>query len=844
MPELVPTTKGGAINCITLETEHNGVEITVTKAGEDSPAQIKILLQQCIFDHVDAIQLDITITDEAASWLITAAEKMGYFFSGMFPRIQQGNDRCMMMYLNNIKLDYEQILLFSNKARKILEYVTRCHDTVSPQIKQVLDRERRKVNSLIRRRGHPGKGDRMKKRMSFMLLMTLLTTLLWTSTVRDSLEILAGNLSGIERARVLVKIAGTYWDTDAQKGMDYANEALTLAGKFHDSTVTAMAQQALGTNFWAMGQYQQAEEHSLKALEILEQNGIETGLSQVLGNLGLIYDYQGRSDKALPYLLRSLELSKKYEDYGSIINVSNNLGLLFSRDNDFEESLNYFQLSYDTQVRHHELRLLPYTLNNMGVIYLRMGNSQKAEDNFLEALAMERERKNDWGIAACQYNLSGIQFDRNDISQAINSIQESLKLRRKLSNPQTLTESLVRYGKFLIDQNRYAEASQILQESFALTDSFDLIYDKLFTLEQLVNLEKAQENYPQALTLLEQYLVVQDSIFTKERTTQINELRTKYELDTIEGENKLLRTTNQLHLLEIKRKNTVITAYFVLVVIVLILIFVIFLNYQNKRKANKLLAESNLLIRKQKDELAKTNQKLKDINATKDRFFSIIAHDIKNPLVAQLSGSKILLHHIQSMDSEATKAMAKEIRKNTFQLLGLLDNLLQWSRLQMKRIQCHPTPLVLAALVNRTFDLYKLKAANKDISLTNKVPMELLVLVDRDMMISVINNLITNAIKFSPTGTSITVSAAEEDEMVNIYFQDEGVGMDAETKDTLFRLDVSHTSRGTANERGTGLGLILVREFLVQNSGSIEIQSEVGKGTTIIVQVPVFHDVD
>jgi signal transduction histidine kinase len=170
---------------------------------------------------------------------------------------------------------------------------------------------------------------------------------------------------------------------------------------------------------------------------------------------------------------------------------------------------------------------------------------------------------------------------------------------------------------------------------------------------------------------------------------------------------------------------------------------------------------------------------------------------------------------------------------------NLLQNLLQWSRSQTGRIDFSPRIINIHDLVNQNFELLKQTAAKKEISLVNEVDKIINIEADEDMTDTIFRNLITNAIKFTPEGGSIKIDATQQGSMALINVSDTGVGMDEETKSKLFRLDVNHSSLGTSQEKGTGLGLILCKEFVEKHNGKIWIESSKGEGTTFTFTLPI-----
>lgn len=236
--------------------------------------------------------------------------------------------------------------------------------------------------------------------------------------------------------------------------------------------------------------------------------------------------------------------------------------------------------------------------------------------------------------------------------------------------------------------------------------------------------------------------------------------------------------------------------------------------------------------------IKKFSEELKELNTTKDKFFSIIAHDLKNPFITILGFSDILLADYDELSDEERKFYVAEMEKSANLSHNLLQNLLQWSRAQTGRIEFNPSELILSDVVEENFQLLRNSANEKKIELTADVPRDLKVFADEDMLNTILRNLLTNSVKFSNSGGTVSVFAEQKESLVEVQVRDSGVGMDQETIDKLFRLDTTNSKIGTSGETGTGLGLILCKEFVEKHNGKIRVESEPGKGSSFIFTFP------
>jgi PAS domain S-box-containing protein len=247
------------------------------------------------------------------------------------------------------------------------------------------------------------------------------------------------------------------------------------------------------------------------------------------------------------------------------------------------------------------------------------------------------------------------------------------------------------------------------------------------------------------------------------------------------------------------------------------------------------LVERLELVNKQ---LKESEEGLKDSNASKDKFFSIIAHDLRSPFNSLLNFSEFLLEDINELSKEDIKSFAEKINESAKSVFGLLENLLQWSRIQSGKVPFQPTSFNISFKTNQIIKLLSNNAEQKGIKIINKITSNLIVFADEDMIFSVIQNLLSNAIKFTNKDGSITFHSAIKEKGVEISITDTGVGISKDTIEKLFQIDSQVTTTGTNDEKGSGLGLILCKEMIEKNNGSIWVSSKVGEGTTFTFTIP------
>jgi signal transduction histidine kinase len=253
------------------------------------------------------------------------------------------------------------------------------------------------------------------------------------------------------------------------------------------------------------------------------------------------------------------------------------------------------------------------------------------------------------------------------------------------------------------------------------------------------------------------------------------------------------------------------------------------------------LKESRKAIQSQAELLTEKNKDLEKLNAAKDKFFSIIAHDLKNPFSVLLSVTESLSEAFGNLSDEDKNMSITRINKSVTLLYNLLENLLQWSMSQTGRLKFSPVKNNLYLLFLHNISLLKMNAEKRNISIVNNLKEDIPVFVDTDMINTVIRNLVSNAIKFNVDGGTIEINAKQKNNSIEIEISDTGIGLTDEDINKLFRIDVKNTSIGSGNkEKGTGIGLIICKEFVEKNNGKISVSSKKGEGSKFSFSVPIY----
>jgi signal transduction histidine kinase len=249
---------------------------------------------------------------------------------------------------------------------------------------------------------------------------------------------------------------------------------------------------------------------------------------------------------------------------------------------------------------------------------------------------------------------------------------------------------------------------------------------------------------------------------------------------------------------------------------------------------------SDITDRKKAEDTLKQNEiHLNELNATKDKFFSIISHDLRSPFNSFLGLTQIMAEDLPSLTMSQIQEIAASMSKSATNLFRLLENLLQWSKIQQGGILFNPQIVQLSVVVQESIEIIQGSAKIKEIEIVNETPETTMINADINMLQTILRNLVSNAIKFTAKGGKVNIIANSTDHTIEISVSDSGIGMTQTVIDNLFKIDVKTSRKGTEGELGSGLGLLLCKEFIEKHEGEIRVESKVKKGSTFYFTLPI-----
>lgn len=572
----------------------------------------------------------------------------------------------------------------------------------------------------------------------------------------------------------LVTVERLYGLEDPEQSLLVGYEAMKIARELREPEMENYAAMGFGGTLVYLGNYDSALKVFSEIQERVARDGRE--YFNLLVEMGLTYLSVGDLTTAKNYMIEGLLYYESVGDHRNYFNTLYNLGdILIERE------------AYDSAIS----------------LYLQVINNVPIHRG--EELINPSK-----GQIARSFMLKGAY------NEAIRWQREGLAGERKIDAYSEMIDSHSTMAAAFVGLGEMDSASYHFGEALRYASRF-MVLEKMLSMYQLQSRVYAEAGYYEKAFLAGQRAAtLADSV----KGIQIREiqldLREKYETEKKEAENVLLTEQN-----EVQRM-------FLIIVVCLFLIAlgtVIFI-YRLQKKTQRL----NEMISSQSVQLNQLNQ-------TKDRLFSIISHDLRGPISAFESVASLVQNFLNKGDIRKVEEIVVQVEKSSKNLRMLLDNLLNWSLSQQGGITIVSQSLALPSLVDEVLDTLAVSAEAKNIKFIREIE-NISVYADYDTLTTALRNLISNAIKFSPFGAVITVAAVREGEEICVRVIDQGLGIPSDQLSKLFKVDKSKVRKGTAREAGTGLGLILVKEFVEMNQGKLSVASTEGEGSTFTIRLP------
>jgi signal transduction histidine kinase len=597
----------------------------------------------------------------------------------------------------------------------------------------------------------------------------------------------------------------------------FANMAIGYARHIKNSKGVANMLNQLGMIDDNRGEYSASTQKYQQALSIYRSQKDAVGEAAVIVRLGVVELRKGNYDKAIGYFLQSLKVSERSKNTQGRMEAYLTVGEGYMGQKKLDVALKYFQIAekINGTIPFSNLSLNIY--NNFGVIYREMGMPDKAIAYLQKGIMLSDEPQYQGLHITLINNLAKVYNKQGNKAKSVELQKTALEKARTIKNYlrelQTLTGLADTYGTSNAPQALFYfdQALTLVREKRAYKQEIEI-------LSRLADLYKYQKNYKTALLIKEQQNALADSVFYKTMAKQVVSLQSEYQLYRSKASVRELRALNTSQKLQ---RNLYIAA----VAACLLIILVVAYYFCQTRQLNK--------------QLNKVNADLQESNRVKDKLFSVLAHDLRAPFASVID----LLYLLDDEDitGEEKSMLIKRLTTTSNVSLETLNMLLKWGEMQIKGVRLNTMIMQPKPIISRVINLVSVSANKKDITIMDTVDESLAVMVDPNHFEFVMRNLLSNAVKFTRLGGHIQISAAlnQAGNTITFAVQDNGIGISAERLPKVFEID-NVSTKGTSNEAGTSLGLIICKEFIEMNQGRIWVESLLNEGSVFYFSLPLF----
>ena len=596
----------------------------------------------------------------------------------------------------------------------------------------------------------------------------------------------------------LFKQKGKIYDVKmvSDRSLIYYRKAYDEYIKLEDHQEIGSCALNLGNIYYELANFGEAYYFYMHSLNAYERDGDRMGIARMENNLGTVAHEMGKLQEAEKHYSKAYEI---YQDLGSVPDQCrslNNIGLILYDRQVFDSALVYF---------------------NEAIELLDPGSVESYKEQYI--------------LSGLYNNIALAYSDLGEYEMSLSYLQKGLDLAREINDLYNIGSVYTNIGSIYGKLNLQDSALFYLHRALRIGKDMGFRHLELETYDELAKLHAGIGSYASAYNWLLRYDTVYKNLFNENQSEQIARLRARYEQEIKDREIEQLHSESQVQ----RMLNKVFIGF---IVVIIVLVIIITVNLRSKKNANLMLAERNLQISNAVTKLSESEKELQRLNKSKDRIFSVVAHDLRNPVAAVTGFSELLYENFEEFPAETQKEYILQILQGTQRIQNLLENLLIWARAQMQAIKYEPEEIKVKGVVDECVRELKANLDHKKVSCQVKIDRKCVVFADKAMLHTVFRNLIMNAIKFSFPSGKIWINSSNDSEFCSVTVSDEGIGIQPEIQDKLFDANAVVSTPGTTGESGSGLGLVICKEFLDKNRGEITVESESGNGSSFTVRLP------
>jgi len=565
--------------------------------------------------------------------------------------------------------------------------------------------------------------------------------------------------------------------------------------------------------------------------------------AELLRIKGLIYFYKVDFVNSLDYFIQSKELFIKLDNKSGIAASLNSISLIYREQGFMQKSLEMDLEILKMQLEIGDTIEIAGSLNNVAVSYQDLKDFKLALLYFQKAVQYISQSNNKKNLDLYYNNIGNIYMLEDKLDSALYFFKKSYKISKKSNDKQMICNSLAYFGEYYSKKKDFKKSVSYYEKSIKIAHEIGIVYEISDVAEKLHVAYSKIGNYENAYKTLLIAKTLADSANNSETLKKLTEIEASIKFKKENDLKKLIQEKKDIqNRLELNREKQYRNIALIVGSTFIILTIVFFINSRRKTIYNRKLIEQKTEILSQKEEIETQRDNIEDLNKTKDKFFTIIAHDLRNPISGIYKLTDTINIDFESFTKSELKTYISLVHNSTQQAHSLLENLLHWAMMQTSSIKTTPSKFNLNDVIKQNIELLNNNAHQKNLTIVYDSNEENIVFADKEMIATTIRNIYTNAIKFSNNNGTITFSTSIDNNFCKLSISDNGIGISAEDQKLLFNIRNNTKKIGDSKEKGTGLGLILCKEFVEYNNGEIGITSELGNGTTFFFTVPLLKE--
>lgn len=638
--------------------------------------------------------------------------------------------------------------------------------------------------------------------------------------------------------KALLVLSESLWRRGmAKEALPYLENALTLSENQGNKRLYAKTLRNFGNVYQILSDYPRALENCTKALTIAEEFGMKDEIARVTGNIAIIYRLLADYPCALEFSIQSLNAHKELGIEENVGRMTGHIGSVYRALADYPRALDYYSKALATFINLGMKAETAEVIGNIGLVYFSLADYPRALDSFENALIIHEELGMKAAVARVTGHIGSVYTELSDYSHALEYFMKALDVQKELDNKALVATEIGHIGRvyyLLSDYPRaleYYSKALVAHQELGMKAEVASMKGNMGSLYANIDFEghdivKSEEYLLQAIILNEE-LGTKQNLYEQHKTLAgLYSSQGRWEeaykhislYHLFKGEVQSEEAKKHADKLEYERKEAEREKQ---------------LATENARKEER---------EKVIEELTTLNASLHEANRQKNEVIGIVAHDLKNPLSAILLTSETLNRYFSHLNKDEILDKLSKINSTAVRMNLIIRNLLDIQKLKAGKFTLVLQPVVVSSILNVIISDYKEPALKKNITLHTVIPEKsLVVLSEQTALHEVLDNLISNAVKYSPFDTNVYVHVGETKQTVRISVQDEGPGLTEEDKKKLFGQFSRLSAKPTGGEHSTGLGLSIVQHLIEMMNGKIWCESEAGKGATFYVELPQLH---